>query len=218
MSQRLPFPLFFALISFVAAYFLWPSYFAGGDGLPKWIAQIEAALCGFAAAYMVGSRLSDPKVSTWICAVAGVVTMCLALLLTAYVTAWSYYLLFRVPSPYPAPNPITAPGLAFVFWVLYFAVRAIRVPEIALLDFAGILGAMSLVRHPQVRWATWGSVLALLPLIGLVAFRSIERTVQLSAHGYGPSMFIRLYAVEVGLAIGAAAFCCWVWRSGGDVP
>jgi len=200
------------MISFVAAYLLWPAHNVVRD-FPSWVAQVEAAVGGFVAAYIAARPFTNPRLPSWLMPLAGVLTVVLALLLVCYATAWTYYVFYQSPGVGPTHNPITAPAIAFVIWVLYFFVEAVRVPEIGLLDFAAIVGAMSLVRFPLVRWSTWGCTVAITPLVSLMVFRSVERTLDLSNLGYGPSLFWPLFAQEAAIVLSAIALCWWIWRT-----
>jgi hypothetical protein len=173
---------------------------------------VEAAAGGFAAAYLAARVFGTPIISTVLGAIAGVLAVLLALLFTCFITAWTYYIAFQDALPVPAPNPITTPGVAFVVWVLYFVLKAVEVPEIATVDFAAIVGAVSLVRYPLVRWATWGCALALAPLVGLLIYRSFQRTVDLAGYGIDAVTFWPIFMLEAAMVVAAMGICWWVSR------
>jgi hypothetical protein len=132
-------------LSIAGAYLYWPSYIPNG-GLPKWIAQIEAGICGAFAAMLVGTFFGQLRASVWVLPIAGLLTIWGTLLFMSYLSYWSFALFIHQNSPVIAFKGVWEPAFAFVFWLLFFTVDLLKKPSTAILHIAAIVGAMLLVR------------------------------------------------------------------------
>ncbi len=208
-----PFCLFFCVGSFLGAYLLWPKYFAGGAGLPGWIAQLEAAVFGLAAAFIIGRAFETSNPTVWRTAAAGITTMLVTLLLVSYATFFSFILFQGADYPYRIPNFFLAPAFTFASWVAKGSTQILQKPAIGALVFAVLTGTFFLVRRPPAARAAWGTLLAFAPAIGLVAYDSYsmaEMFVALKASSRRDQM--HLHAQDALVIAVALATAWWVGR------